>query len=196
MKKTFPILLLTITFALFAFHKNEGPNFYRKEHYEKEKWYPAMIAKLSKEDRADAASAKWMASLSSNSHIAFEKSTPKLIERLGKINEQEIRVLFRESEKDPSVFVFVETMNNIHDLFIFNTKTEELKRVNNKGLIVIVWGESIRLKEASKQGILFYADSKDGVYRKHLYFNREENTFVHSKSCELNKGVETCKTVN
>lgn len=197
MKKITFIFLLAITIVLFSFNKNEEAVFYTKEHFKNEKWYAGMLAKLMKEDRADAASAHWMQMLSSNGYIAHEKSMPKLIEKLGKINEEEIRVLFRENEKDPSVFVFVETMNNIHDLFVFNTMTQELKRVKNKGTIVIVLGERISMKENNQDGILFYASSKDQgggkVFRKHLYFNRKENSFEHTKSCEVAKGVEECK---
>lgn len=196
MKKISLTILVTVCLILSSFNKNEGA-FYRKEHYQKELWYPIMISKITKQDRADLHSAHWIQMLSSNSHIAFEKDQKKLIEKLGKVDEKEIRVLFRENEKDPLLFIFVETTYGILDLFTFNINTAELKRVNNKGYMVMHFGDRLSLKENTKEGLLFYDDyDVDGsgkTFRNHIYFNRSENTLMQTKSCEIVKGLEQCK---
>lgn len=196
MKKLSLLLLFAIVFLFSSFDVKDAV-FYRKEHYQKETWYPMMISKLTKEDRADVHSAQWIRMLSSNSFIAFEKDQKKLIEKLGKVSEQEIRVLFKETEKDPQLYIFVETTYGILDLFIFNTNTSELKRVNNKGYIVMHFGDRISLKENNKEGLLFYneydSDGAGRLFRNHIYFNRSEYTLAQIKNCEIVRGVEQCK---
>ena len=196
MKKISFVLLVALCFILFSFDKTEGV-FYRKEHYQKELWYPIMINKLTEQDRADVHSAHWIQMLSSNYKISSEKSMPKLIEMLGKVIENEIRVFFRESEKDPQLYIFVETTYGILDLFTFNINTAELKRVNNKGFMVMHFGDRLSLKENTKEGILFYDDyeveSPKRFFRNQIYFNRAENSLMQIKSCEFINGVEQCK---
>jgi hypothetical protein len=200
MKKFVLLLVSALAFAQLSFYPKDEPTFYNKEHYQKEQWYPILITKLNKEDRADAASAQWISTLSSNSGLAFERSIPRLIEKIGKIDEKEIRVFFRESESDPQVFIFVQTTYSILDLFIFNTKSCELKRVRNNGIIVALFGEVIRLKEVTADGLLFCADHQNSgngkLYRKYMYVDLKQNSFTHTKNCELVNGAEKCTTVN
>lgn len=199
MKKTFTLAFISCAFLLVSFDVKEA-SFQKKEHYQNEKWYPALIAGITQQDRADVHSAQWMSHLSSNSAIAFEKSMPKLIEKIGKINEVEIRVLFRESKNDPNIFVFVETTNYVLDLFRFNTITQQLSRVNNKGLIIMHFGDRLSVNTADKNGILFFDDydvqSTDKFRRNYIYYDRAGNSLKHTKRCETVNGLEQCKPAN
>src|SRR5262245_22107351 len=118
------ILALSL-FLLSVFASVAQDKYCISENYREQKWYSGLIERLSREPLIDVSDAAMIKALSSNSHVAAEESWHQVIERYGKIKEEDIIQICCLVEKDTCQYVFTRGGVYCH-LFVYNQLTKQL----------------------------------------------------------------------
>lgn len=157
-------------------------------------WHKKLLFQLNHEYKIDPSDARMIKMTSSNSHIAFEQTEQSLVEKYGKIKADDIIQICSKNKTDSVYYVFT-AMNQYHHLFTYNIFTGKLRRVENRGSIVLTGGENLKFFSSDENSNIYCTQKRqEEDWIKYFRFDKKAWTLTHFKNCRsINKKTE-CET--
>jgi len=195
----FQLILFGLLLATTTFSQDGETSMYCEvlpiEQFREIERCDTIIGQLHVQPRLTTANASSIKLLSSNSFVAFEQTTDSIIKQHGTIEQGDIKQILKTTFNNEEYLIVITSYLGFGHAFKYDETHKELQRFASHSSLIFSFEGALQIEACVGTTILLFAKSNQQASNKWIKYytiDLAKKSFINTKNCSLQNGIEEC----